>query len=493
MEENNEKDTNLEQTVENSNENQTQTYEEQNKNEKLTNEEQQEIVDESEEQVEEKTSEELIVQPKKKKRGSYILGTIGAILGGFVASIPWIITYICGQMIIAVLATLIAGGAYLGYKIFKGKMGKGLPAIITVVSLLVVTIVTTVICPTILLVKNNYAVTFENLYFLYFAESRVEIRNAILQDLAISLIFTIIGIATIIRLVSAKVKEETGNENKKEERKNKLQEQIDNMKKACITLNCTNQENTVIKQEIINELEMTYNIKHKQAKKCFKICKKSKLLKKYKGKYYYNENDEQSKMKKALKIGIRRILPVKTIVVITIFIIMASIGYIIVLTANNIYTIPNTDIQLEIDNETQEFWGTEEEIEEDFGAQIALYYDFIVMDKATKYEVFGQYISNEEYIQENGDEYDIHEMLENTRNFYKASLGEEAVSEIKEEKLGDDLFEYFSYDYDSKAGEEYRAITYLHVSEKGYLLIDVFIDRDYEMEKVNTMIDNLVR
>ena len=56
-------------------------------------------------------------------------------------------------MIVAALAIIIAGGAFLGYKIFKGKIGNAFTVIITIVSLIVVTIVTPVICPSILMIQ----------------------------------------------------------------------------------------------------------------------------------------------------------------------------------------------------------------------------------------------------------------------------------------------------------------------------------------------------
>ena len=62
-------------------------------------------------------------------QGSYITGIIGAVIGGAIASLPWVLVYVYGNMIVAILAVLIALGAFYGYKLVKGKMGKGLPAI----------------------------------------------------------------------------------------------------------------------------------------------------------------------------------------------------------------------------------------------------------------------------------------------------------------------------------------------------------------------------
>ena len=108
-----------------------------------------------------------------KKKGNYITGTIGAIIGACIAVIPLILRYMYARnnfaiTIVSALATsLIAGISYLVYRLFFGKVGKKLPKILTIVSLLVITIVTTIICPIILLVQYEYAITFENWINLY--------------------------------------------------------------------------------------------------------------------------------------------------------------------------------------------------------------------------------------------------------------------------------------------------------------------------------------
>jgi acetyl-CoA carboxylase carboxyl transferase subunit beta len=71
---------------------------------------------------------------KKEKTGSYLTGIIGAIIGGIIATIPWILVYVYGNMMLSILAAIIAGGEFLGYKICKGKIDKKLPIIIFSVS-----------------------------------------------------------------------------------------------------------------------------------------------------------------------------------------------------------------------------------------------------------------------------------------------------------------------------------------------------------------------
>ena len=58
---------------------------------------------------------------------NYVLGVIGSIIGALIATLPWILMYIYGEMMLSLLAILIAFGAFYGYKLFKGKIDKKLP------------------------------------------------------------------------------------------------------------------------------------------------------------------------------------------------------------------------------------------------------------------------------------------------------------------------------------------------------------------------------
>ena len=118
---------------------------EENQEKKITNEE--EIKEnpnqEQKSNIQEKKSETALIECKKKKRkkGSYITGIIGAIFGGCVAAVAWILPYIfLNHMVIPVFGTLIPFGAYLGYKIFRGRKGKGLAPIIAIISIAIIMI-----------------------------------------------------------------------------------------------------------------------------------------------------------------------------------------------------------------------------------------------------------------------------------------------------------------------------------------------------------------
>lgn len=132
----------------------------------------------------------------------YVKGIIGGLIGGLIASIPWILVYVYGNMLLSILAFIIAYGVNFGYRFFKGEVDKHLPTIITVSSLLIVVVVTLVIIPLLLLYKEGYYANFANLQILY-ADSTY--MSAVLKDLLISILFTILGISGIVKQVKEEV------------------------------------------------------------------------------------------------------------------------------------------------------------------------------------------------------------------------------------------------------------------------------------------------
>ena len=131
-----------------------------------------------------------------KEKNNYVLATFGALIGAFVATIPWILVYIYGNMMFSALAIIIAFVALKGYQLCKGKQTKYLPVIITVVSLLSVSIATLLVIPLALLSKQGYDASFYNLNLLYHSS---EFCSAIFRDFAISILFTILGISGIVK------------------------------------------------------------------------------------------------------------------------------------------------------------------------------------------------------------------------------------------------------------------------------------------------------
>ena len=107
------------------------------------------------------------MKESKKASGNYFTGIIGAIIGGAIGAVPWIIAYIYGNMMIALLAILIAGGAYYGQKICKGKITKKVTIIITIISIIIVALVTLLIIPVILIHTEGMNTNLATIQYLY--------------------------------------------------------------------------------------------------------------------------------------------------------------------------------------------------------------------------------------------------------------------------------------------------------------------------------------
>lgn len=146
------------------------------------------------------------------KKGNYLLGIIGALIGGLVATIPWILVYVYGNMMFSALAIIIAFVALKGYKLFKGSDTKYLPIIITIVSIISVSVATLVIIPLVMLYKEGYNVSMYNFKRLYRTDSFV---SGITRDFIIAIFFTFLGISGIINNLKLEVKKLDEEENNK--------------------------------------------------------------------------------------------------------------------------------------------------------------------------------------------------------------------------------------------------------------------------------------
>ena len=144
------------------------------------------------------------IKQEKSVKGSYLTGILGAIVGGVIATIPWILVYVYGEMMFSILAALIAAGELYGYKIAKGKINKKLPVILMVIALVIVTVTTLVIIPTLLIANEGISVNLTNISRLY---ENGEFATAMMKDFIISLIFTILGAS----IVTANIKKQLEN------------------------------------------------------------------------------------------------------------------------------------------------------------------------------------------------------------------------------------------------------------------------------------------
>ena len=92
---------------------------------------------------------------EEQTKNKYLIGILGALLGAFIGSIPWILLYVFGNMIYAILSILIVAGAFYGYKLTKAKIDKKLPIILSIASFIAITATMLLIIPIIYIFKFN--------------------------------------------------------------------------------------------------------------------------------------------------------------------------------------------------------------------------------------------------------------------------------------------------------------------------------------------------
>lgn len=151
-----------------------------------------------------------------------VLAMIGAMLGGLIATLPWVLVYVYGNMMYSILAIFVAMGALFGYQLFKGEINKNLPIKIVIVSLLSITIATLVIIPCLLLAHEGAVVSIDNFKYLY---SDSDFIKGIITDYIVSVLFTLLGISGVIKSIknqvannNGKIKIDLRNGNNKKER-----------------------------------------------------------------------------------------------------------------------------------------------------------------------------------------------------------------------------------------------------------------------------------
>ena len=150
-----------------------------------------------------------------KDENNNLLGILGAILGAFVGAIPWILVYVYGNLMFSILSFIIALVSFKGYTLLKGKVTKHTPLIIGIISVLTVIISTLIIIPGLILAKKGFAVNIKSIISLYNSSTFV---FAIIRDLVIAIIFTILGISGVINQIKAKgLDEEAAKEHSKKQ------------------------------------------------------------------------------------------------------------------------------------------------------------------------------------------------------------------------------------------------------------------------------------
>ena len=272
------------------------------------------------EEIKEKSeAKELIkTDAKKGKKGSFLLGIIGALLGGIIGAIPWILMYIYGNMMLSILAVVIAAGTFYGYKLFNGKISKVLPIVIMVVSVLVVALATFVFIPMFYLHSEGLAISISSIKSLYMNS---EFLNGILKDAGIAVIFTLLGASVIagnIRRKLANPEVDIDLSNKEELNKIK-NEAIEKVEPIFERFNSFDKEHGISKDEL--EAEVEEDVKLKVA---LNQLKSFGIVKRAKGKFYYSKEAEDKQISPKKKVNSKVIT-----IVIAVILILTMCGVIV--------------------------------------------------------------------------------------------------------------------------------------------------------------------
>ena len=233
-----------------------------------------------------------------KVKNNNFWGFIGAILGGLVASIPWILVYAYGNIMISALAIFIAVGVFYGYKLFGGKITKSLPITLILISILVDIFTILISIPIFFIHSEGADINFSTIKYLY---EELNFLQGISIDAIIAIIFTIFG-ASIIAIYIRKIikygeKEKIDYSNLEEVEKIKI-ESINKVKPIFKKFNALKEGNGILKDELYAEIE-----EDTELKTAFKHLKSFGIIKKSKGRFFYNTELEDKPIKVKNKIN----------------------------------------------------------------------------------------------------------------------------------------------------------------------------------------------
>ncbi len=227
----------------------------------------------------------------ERKENNCLVGIIGAIIGGMIATLPWILCYVYANMMYAILTVIVAMGALKGYQLLKGKVDKKLPIIIAVISFVCITLATLVIIPNLLLIKETGGTSMELFKALYTVD---EFKSAIMQDYIYTVVFTILGIWGVVANINKQIKDGATEIDLSKNALEPSSEDIEEVKKVFTDANATDKDNVISKEALMEKIKGHEDtLKH--------LVSRGIIIKKNKS-YYYSLANEVNPNKRLLKI-----------------------------------------------------------------------------------------------------------------------------------------------------------------------------------------------
>ncbi len=272
------------------------------------------------------------VKPTEKKvKGNYFVGLLGAVLGGLIATIPWILMYVYGNMMLSALSIVIAAGEFYGYKLFKGKVTKRLPITIMLLAVLIVVLTTLVIIPVFLLMSEGVSISLDSVKGLYQNE---EFTQAIIKDMVVGIIFTLLGASVITANIKRQLKNgniediDLSNSKEAEELKNKA---IEKIKPIFKRFNAMEKEHGILKDELNAEVS-----EDEELKTALNTLKAYKIVKKSGGRFYYSEESENKQLKAKNKNVSKIVTVVIAVVLVAVMVVVVVLNQMGILNMENV-------------------------------------------------------------------------------------------------------------------------------------------------------------
>ena len=369
-------------------------------------------------------------------KNNYLIGMIGALVGALIGAIPWVLMYVFGNMMYAILAILIVICSFYGYKITKATIDKKLPIILSIASFISITVTMFVIIPICMMIQNEVGVSTETFEILY---SNDQFLTAMVGDYIISLLFCLVVIGGIIVNLNKQIKngveskdikiiaQDAGNEEFSKE-------DIEIVKNAFERNECMSKEHTITKELILEELERTFD--KEKAERIFEYLKIQKIIRKKSGKYYFLEKAQKNTF---YRYGVTSI---RTFVIV--MVIAVALAGIIIFTEDQNSTTNNLGESSTIESRTFDFGvnNLKLEVPEDMHILSEITYYF-APEYANMYDCLAASDDFNKIIMV----FSIEKTDQSAKDYLSESIGDEDI-EIKEEKINDNTFYTVAFTYE---------------------------------------------
>ncbi len=412
---------------------------------------------------------------EENQKNNYLLGIVGAVLGAFIGTIPWILIYVFANMMIAIVSVLIAICSYFGYKFTKAKIDKKLPIIVGAASLFAITVSTFVIIPLCIFAQEGISVTLANFKIIY-------TYSGFIRDFIITIVFTIVGTSGVIATINRQIKDGVDpDEIKITNPNNQFQvvspEELENVESIFERSNAFDKDNTISKEEFLQEL-MTSETELR-SKQIFALLRNQGIIRKSGGKYYFCEKMAIDPTRQSKKIALIAIIVTFTVIAVMI-VLVASTGSGSksknkTNTTNNVivsnYAGTNveeyekehviSDINIKYVPPTDMIILTKSEINQYMGEGYSDLYDVISMNETGKKLVYVFKVEGEEIKDYTSEEY----LTKSLTNSEHGDVTKESIAGLefaKVEMVKDD----------SETGEKYIENCYVYKYDNKFLCID---------------------